>query len=374
MVDFTKQPLKGVYAICAIGFEIFRLPVYLVTYLLGFGRQHPKWTFRQAISMRVFSSVLWHIAELQVGTPLPLTPGAEKERFILIKPAKSDAYKGPLRSNKDVVPVEIGATWYPAPLTAGSDKSRTKVILHTHGGAFVHGDGRTQASGFMAKLLLKYTPATHILCPQYRLSTLPASPTSNPFPAALQDVLTSYLYLLNDLKIPAKNIIVSGDSAGGNLTIALLRYIAEYGAELDLPTPSAALLWSPWVDPSDTSCSYVRDNRNYKTDYLSPPFTKWGTSAYAGLAGEKVLSSPYIEHKYNMFRTPVPMWVSIGGNELLFFDVVEWAGKMREEGNDVVLDSEENVPHDILLLGGVLGFKEEAHNMAKMAGQWLVGE
>ena len=58
---------------------------------------------------------------------------------MVIKPAKDDAYKGPLRSNKDVVPVEIGATWYPAPLTTGSDTSNIKVILLTHGGAFVVG-------------------------------------------------------------------------------------------------------------------------------------------------------------------------------------------------------------------------------------------
>ncbi|USP79609.1 uncharacterized protein yc1106_06883 [Curvularia clavata] len=371
MVNITQQPIKGIYALGAICFELVRLPVFLVTYLLGSGRQHPAWTFRQAISVRIFSSTLWHIAKLQTGTPLPLTPGAEKERFIVIKSAKSDAYKGPLRSNKDVVPVDIGATWYPAPLTAGSDKSRTKVILHTHGGAFVHGDGRTVGTGFLAKMLLRNTPATHVFCPQYRLSTLPASPTSNPFPAALQDVLTSYLYLLNDLKIPAKNIIVSGDSAGGNLTISLLRYITEYGAELDLPAPAGALLWSPWIDPSDTSCSYVHDNKNYATDYLCPPFTAWGTGAYAGPAGEQTLSQPYVTHKYQMFKSTVPMFVNVGGSEILYFDVLEWTNKMKEAGNDVVLDIDEHAPHDILALGAILGFQKDAENAAKKAGEWM---
>jgi hypothetical protein len=76
---------------------------------------------------------------VQAKTPLPLTPDREKERFLVIKPAKDDVYKGPLRSNKDVVPAEIGATWFPAPLTTGSDKSNVKVVLHIHGGAFVTG-------------------------------------------------------------------------------------------------------------------------------------------------------------------------------------------------------------------------------------------
>lgn len=223
----------------------------------------------------------------------------------------------------------------------------------------------------MANKLLKYTPATHIFCPQYRLSTLPASKTSNPFPAGLQDVLTSYLYLVHDLNIPPKNIVVSGDSAGGNLTIALLRYISEYGSEINLPTPSAAVLWSPWIDPSDISGSYVHDNINYKTDYLSPPFTHWGTHAYAGSPGVQTLSQPYISQKNKPFKCDVPMWVNVGGSEILYFDVVEWAQKMKEAGNDVELDIDEHLPHDVLAVGNLLGFNKEAVDMAKRVGEWL---
>jgi acetyl esterase/lipase len=373
MANLATQPFKGIYALCAFGFELVRFPIFLVKYLTSYGRQHPSWTFRQAIAVHVSFSALYHVATLQVHTSLPLTPDRERERFVLIKPAKGDVYKGPLRSNEDVVPVETGATWYPAPLTAGSDKSNIKVILHIHGGAFVTGDGRTAGTGSMAKRLLKHTAATHVLCPQYRLSMLPASKTSNPFPAGFQDTLTSYLYLLNELKISPKDIILSGDSAGGNLSIALLRYINEYGSDLDIPTPSACLLWSPWINPADTSASYVHDNAHYTTDYLSPPFTSWGTSAYAGQAGTEVLSSPYISHKNRTFMTDIPMWVNTGSGEVLYFDVVEWTQKMKETGNDITLDIEEHVPHDILLIGHLLGFKQEAENMAKRAGEWMKG-
>jgi acetyl esterase/lipase len=365
MAMFATQPFKGLYALGAFGFEVVRFPIFLVQYLTSYGRQHHTWTLRQAISVRVLSSALYHVATVQVHTPLPLTPDGEKERFVIIKPAKADVYQGPLRGNEDVVPVDIGATWYPAPLTAGSDRSNIKVILHIHGGAFVTGDGRTAASGYMTKKLLKHSSATHMLCPQYRLSTLPPSNTSNPFPAALQDTLTSYLYLLNELNISAKDIVLSGDSAGGNLAIALLRYIADYGSNLDLPTPSAGLLWSPWINPADTSGSYVH------TDYLSPPFTSWGTGAYAGQAGEKALSSSYISQKNRTFKTEVPLWTNTGSGEVLYFDVVEWAEKFKEAGNDITLDIEEHVPHDILLVGNVLGFDKEADSMAKRAGEWL---
>lgn len=365
------QPFKGTYVLAALGFELLRLPLFIVKYLTSYGRQHPEWTFRQALTTRIVFAVVYHVANIQAKTPIPLTPGAEKERFVRIKPAGGDQYKGPLRINNDVQPVEIGATWYPAPLTASADKTNLKVILHIHGGAYVSGDGRTQASGYFAKLLQKHVGATHILMPQYRVSTLPASRTSNPFPAALQDSLTAYLYLLNDLHISPSDIILSGDSAGANASISLLRYITEFGASLSLPNPSAALLWSPWVDPSDTSGSFVHNNPNYATDYLSLPFTLWGSGAYAGSGGKAVLNNPYVTHKGRTFKTPVPIFVNTGSGEILYFDDCEWADSMKGVGNDVTLDVEKHVPHDVLLLGNILGFHKEASACAKRAGEWL---
>jgi acetyl esterase/lipase len=371
MAILTYQPFKGIYVLAALSFELARLPLFLIKYFLSYGRQHPEWTFRQALVTRIFFSVINHVANVQVGRALPLTPGKEKERWITIKPAQENLYKGPLRSNPDVQPTEIGATWYPAPLTSGSDTSNIRVILHIHGGAFVTGDGRTADSGTFAKRMLKHATATHVLIPQYRLSTLPASKTSNPFPAGFQDSLTAYLYLIHDLKVSPKDIVFSGDSAGANLAITMLRYLSEYGAEIDIPNPAACLLWSPWIDPSDTSCSYVHDNPNYPTDYLSPAFTQWGSFAYAGLPGLSILAQPYINHKMKMFKTDVPIWVNTGGAELLYFDDKEWAEKMKEAGNDVTLMVEKPVPHDVLLVGDFLGFGKEATNSAKHAGEWL---
>ncbi|KAF2242225.1 alpha/beta-hydrolase [Trematosphaeria pertusa] len=368
----TTQPFKGVYALGAFTFELARLPLWLVKYLTSYGRQHPEWSYRQALGVRIFFSAVHHLAAVQAKTPLPHTPGKEKERFIIIKAAEGKYFKGPLVSNEDVKPTDIGGTWYPAPLSASSDLGNVLVVLHIHGGAYVIGDGRTEASGYFAKKVLKHTPATHILCPQYRLSTLPASKTSNPFPAALQDSLTSYLYLLHELKIPAANIVLSGDSAGANNAIALLRYLAEYGAELGVPHPSAALLWSPWVDPSDSSDDYTRTNPNYATDYLPYAFIHWGSTAYAGLGS---LDTPYacLKHRDAGFKTPVPLFVNAGSAEILYFDDKEWAEMMRGRGNNVTWDVERNAPHDVLLLGNVLGFDKEAARSAQRAGEWLTG-
>jgi acetyl esterase/lipase len=292
---------------------------------------------------------------------------------VVLQAASGSYYKGPLLS-EDVKPGEVGATWYPAPISASSDLSNVTVILHIHGGAFVLGDGRTGATGSLASHLLKNTPATHVFMPQYRVSTLPASKNSNPFPAALQDSLSAYLYLVNTLKISPKNIIFSGDSAGGNAIIALLRYIVEYGADLNIPNPSAALLWSPWVDPaSSLTGSFVKTNANYGTDYLPLEFTKWGCLAYAGLASEKILSSPYISHLGKPFKTEVPLFVNAGDAEVLYFDIEPFVKQMQKEGNDVTWDVQKNVPHDVLLVGDDLGFHKEAQEQAKRAGEWIKG-
>jgi acetyl esterase/lipase len=367
----TNSPLfNGVYILVALSYELARLPLFLVKFLTRHGRQHPEWSYRQSVMTHIMFSFVYHLAKIQARTPTPLTPGSEKERFVRIQPAGSDAYTGPLRVNSDIQPVEIGASWYPAPLSAASDKSSVRVILHIHGGAFVMGDGRTAATGYAAKQLLRHTPSTHVLAPQYRVSTLPVDRASNPFPAALQDALTAYLYLVQDLEVAPKNIVLSGDSAGGNLAIALLRYITEHGAALSIPNPGAALLWSPWIDPSDDSNS-LESNPNYATDYLSHPFTVWGVNAYRGQGGTKNLESPYAVHKMATFSTSVPLFVNTGSGEVLYFDDVEWAEKMLKAGNDVTLDVEKNVPHDILLVGNILGFDKEAQACAKRAGDWL---
>ncbi|KAF2745368.1 alpha/beta-hydrolase, partial [Sporormia fimetaria CBS 119925] len=366
------QPFKGLYALSATVFELLRLPLWFLKYITPLGRQHAQWSFRQAFSVRLFFSVVHHIARLQIKTPLPLTPGKEKERFLVIAPPSDSYFIGPFAPTQDVKPVPTGASWYPAPLTASSDTASLTVVLHLHGGAYVLGDGRTQASGYFVSKLLKHAGATHVLAPQYRLSSLPAGPGSNPFPAAVQDCLAAYLYLMKELRISPKNIVLSGDSAGANAAISLLRYITEYGEKLDIPAPSAAWLWSPWVSPkSSIHREQLHSNRNYGSDYLSYNFTAWGGYAYAGSAGPEFLESEYISHGGKPFRTHTPLWVNTGGAEVLYFDDCEWANMMMKAGNDVTLDVEEKVPHDVLLVGASLGFDAEATACAKRAGLWL---
>jgi len=109
---------------------------------------------------------------------------------------------------------------------------------------------------------------------EYRLSKHSPDEPAHPFPAALLDALAGYVYLTVTIGLAPDDIIIAGDSAGGNLALALVRYLVENaGLIAGLPAPPMALLLlSPWADPGDTSVPPgSRANANMVSDYIGPP-------------------------------------------------------------------------------------------------------
>ncbi|KAL8637145.1 MAG: hypothetical protein Q9228_005550, partial [Teloschistes exilis] len=266
----TYQPIKTLYLSLVTLTIVIRLPLWLLTSIFSSTRLNRSYTLRQNIMVHVAKIIGHHSSLAHRHLALTLAPGAEGDRFERIKPSTKDIYKGVLE-DKEIKPVEIGGTWYPDIPSRDEKKERSGVILHLHGGAFIDGDGRTKNLGFGASLLTKHTPH-HVFAPQYRLASDPGCR----FPAALQDALTAYHHLLHHHAYPASQIILSGDSAGGNLVVALLRYIVEYPAT-QLPKPKAALLWAAWLNPSRCLRPHsYSSNRNYGTDHLEDAFGEWG--------------------------------------------------------------------------------------------------
>lgn len=312
--------------------------------------------------VRLLKKAIYHSCLIRSHPAWSLKPGNEKGRFEKILPSTKDIYKGVL-DDSEIKPVEIGATWYPTVYGPG-DAKRKAVIMHFHGGAFIVGGGRKNELGDGAQLLTSHTDAW-VLGVEYRLSALPGCR----FPAALQDAVTAYQSLL-DRGIPASSIVISGDSAGGNLTAAFLRYIEDNPGVL--PKPRAALLWCAWVSPASSmkplSCS---SNPRYATDFLVDVLPEWGVRAYAPPPLDSF--GPYISPRDHPFKCQgVPMWMQFGSLEILAGDIVKFAEGMRNiEGNEVELHEDEGVPHDIFLLGGLLGFQEKTEKMAAAMGVWL---
>ncbi|KAM0269048.1 hypothetical protein ACHAQH_009845 [Verticillium albo-atrum] len=349
----------------------FSLALAIVQGLVPGSRPDETWTFRQAFSISMFKAMSRQLSALQRPAGLSLKPGSEGDRFVVMPPGRQDLYRGPM-NDPLIAPGQVGATWTPHALknlAAQNQKwgSDLLVVLHLHGGAYVVGDGRDQDAGFAAQTLLAHMGCSHVFMPQYRL----ASDPGGRFPAALQDALTSYVYLLHHLQIPPSQIVLSGDSAGGNLALALLRYIGEFGPELGLPWPEAAMLWSPWSDVSivlDTA--KMTHSPNYRSDYLDVSFPYWGAHALIG-NGQAGLTDPYISPSYKPFKIEAPVWVHTGGKEFLFHDNSQLVEEFRKTGTTVEWVIEEHCPHDVILLGRILGFEEEAVKGSRKAGEFV---
>ena len=259
----SYQPLKLLFQLTYTAALIARLPYYTFISLIPSLRPNPQWTFKQSLMTHMVYSLLSTASRLGITTPLTLNPGKEGRRFQRIPPGPATIYKGPVFSHR-TKPAEVGGTWFPD--SPGQDIASKTVVLYFHGGAFVQYDGRTENCEPLSKYFINKGTADAMFSVQYRLSGYGGL---NPFPAALQDALAAYVFLVRELKVPASQIIVAGDSAGGNLTIALLRYLAEFGEQIDVPLPKAAVVHSPWVDPSYTD---IKDNKRYSTDLLPTNF------------------------------------------------------------------------------------------------------
>ena len=351
----TKQPGKAIWTLAAASFTVLQLPFWLIRFIFSRYRQHSEWTYRQAIMNKMVRAILYHSSYVEVYTPVRLE---ETSGFIKIGPSPNHVYNG-LLGDPDVQPTVTGGTWYPSPYKKGDEQS---VVLHFHGGAYVTAEGRPSDIEFEASVLVKNLKVKAFF-PSYRL----ASNDRCHFPAALQDAVTAYQYLL-DQGISSNRIILSGDSAGAGLVVSLLRYIS--GTVVQLPHPSAALLFSPWLDlKSALDPAHVTRNRHSETDYLPANFTGWGARTY--IPAHIDVNNPHFSPLDHAFPTPTPLWIQVGGLEILYDEGVRFADVMKKKGNRVEIHVEPLANHDILYVGHLTGFAAEAENAVRLAGEFL---
>jgi len=362
----TTHPGKAIYTLGTVGWILARLPFWLLYYLRTSSRPSKHWSYRQAIQVQILKALIKNFTAVEIKTPESLNPGKEGKQFIVIKPAPSSYYTGIVLKDETLKPRALGGTWYPAPLAkyTGSED----VVLHFHGGAFVIGDGRKEDNGHLATTIINNTPATHAFCPQYRLSSNPGGQ----FPAALQDAITAIQYLALDVGVPASRITVSGDSAGANLVLALLKYIHDH-PETNVASPSAGFLWSAWVDPSGSLVPGAYEN--VTSDYLTSGFGAWGARTYEPRKSTGVtLSDSYIKFRGNAFPTTTPLFWSGGECEALLPEITATYELFKAvPGNKCEFFKEVGAPHDVILVAPLLGFFETAIVTAKAAGKFLEG-
>jgi monoterpene epsilon-lactone hydrolase len=261
---------------------------------------------------REVDAVLAHLAE----TPWP--DGIVEARI------HYDSLGPPIASDIDVKPLAIGtvAAQLLRPPLADDDRA----LLYLHGGGYVFGSLQSHG-GMVAEI------ARAARCGALQLDYRRAP--EHPFPAAVEDARSAYLFLLEDGYRPDRIALV-GDSAGGGLVLATLVALKQIGAEL----PGAAVCISPWVDMLASGESYETRleidplvQRKVVDEvtrlYLNgqDPRTPTASPLYADLAGLP------------------PLMIQVGEREILFSDAKMLAQKAREAGIEVQFEEWSDMFH-----------------------------
>ena len=196
------------------------------------------------------------------------------------------------------------------------NSTKNQALLYLHGGGFVLGltPPHLQMGAYLAQKL-----GVRILMVDYRLAP------DYPFPAALDDCVTAYRWLLKQ-NIPAHAIVVAGDSAGGNLTITLLMKLRESGD----PLPAAAACLSP---ATDLTKNYLR--QAYKDPLLPLQAVRFYNESYAG---QNDAHLPLISPVFGDLQGLPPLLVYAGEDEILRDDAVRIASLAKSAGVDVRLE------------------------------------
>lgn len=204
-------------------------------------------------------------------------------------------------------PATIGAMQAEWSLAPGSDARR--VLLYFHGGGYCSGS-ITSHRGMVGRV--GRDAAIRTLAIAYRLAP------EAPYPAALEDALAAWRFLRDQGYAPG-SIAIGGDSAGGNLTLALMLRLRAMGEAL----PAAAWLVSPWLDlrmTGKTLDSKADIDPLISRDYLT------GLAA-AFLAGHDP-GDPDVSPLYADLAGLPPVLIQVGSSETLLDDAVRGAAAL----------------------------------------------
>ena len=216
----------------------------------------------------------------------------------------------------------VAAEWVTAP-----DSDPSRVVLYLHGGGYTIGSIASYRSytGRLAR-----ATQSRLLSVGYRLAP------EHPFPAALDDAVSSYHWLL-DQGISPSRIAIVGDSAGGGLALSMVIAIRDAGA----PTPAAIVAIGPSTDLAKEGASMK------ERAHLDPIVTYESSMAhalrYVGPKGN--LKHPLASPLYADLGGLPPLLIMVGTHEALFDDSTRFAAKARAAGVEVQLDIWEEMIH-----------------------------
>lgn len=210
------------------------------------------------------------------------------------------------------------------------DERRIGVILYLHGGGYCCGN-LDYAKGFAATLAARC--GIRVFCPAYRLAP------EFPFPAALEDALLAYRYLLSK-GYPPEEIALCGESAGGGLIYALTLKLREEG----FPLPACLISISPWTDLtlSGESFEYNRDR---------DPSMLWRVLDFYRKAYATDYDNPLVSPLFGDLSAMPPSLIFVGGDEIMLDDAKMLHERLTSLGSRSSLHVAPDMWHGYLLYG-----------------------
>ncbi|KAI0093130.1 alpha/beta-hydrolase [Irpex rosettiformis] len=396
----TKMPsstpvlwLQGLFEILTAAF--IRLPIWVLLALPKGTRPRPSWSIGRTLQLRVLNVLFsppvavflktfsrepdYRVLEQGKGVKGVWVPPVP---HLIVGKIKLWAEKAGVES------IRIPAYWLEKkgvdlPVNARPSEGE-KVLYVLHGGGYARQSAHpNDLIANNPRGILEHTSPTirRAFMIEYRNSRSPSQPPSSPFPSALLDAIAGYHYLVNQVGFAPENIILEGDSAGGNLSMALVRYLLEYKNTSGLPdVPSALVLISPWSDiypdPNNRTSTFYT---NSGSDFVSGLVQHKGSGVlnFLGPLGpEAAVTNPYISPaSLSPSMPPVsftgyPRTLIISGStELLLDQIRELHKRMKATaGLDVRYVEFVDAWHDFTLLPN---FEPQRSEALKLIGSWI---
>ena len=232
----------------------------------------------------------------------------------------------PTPDDIQVTPVDAGgvpADWVLAPEAEGDRR-----LLYLHGGGFSLGSALSHRR--LAADLSRASGCA-VLNADYRLAP------EHEYPAAVDDALAAYIWMMErgpEGEGRARSAFVAGDSAGGNLTLALLLAVRDRG----ITPPAAAIAISPVTDLTLTGASLK--TRVARDPIISEAAVANLPDMVATYLGSADLKAPLASPLFAELHDLPPLYMNVGDDEVLLDDTLRFAARAADAGVDVTLHVE----------------------------------
>lgn len=233
----------------------------------------------------------------------------------------------------EVIQESFKASWF-----IPRDLDPTITLLYLHGGGYSF---YPQSLYRNLAAMIALSSQSRVLMLDYRLAP------EHKFPAQLTDATNAYRWLLSQ-RLPnltqgvsPQQLVVIGDSAGGNLTLALLLSLRDS----ELPLPALAVCLSPATDFEGRGAGAPASS---PYDWITQPMAvQWAD----WFCTQQQRSDPLVSPLNADLRGLPPVYIQAGGAEILLASIQLFAERAREQGVDVVLETWPSMNHDFQAFG-----------------------